>query len=243
MGGHQRCGPSRVSIRSFLHRISISSISSKTREEVLKEACAAVEHASGIRRMSSSLPWMPHEATVGICARCVEAVIAGGATTVNIPDTVGYAIPEEFGALIAHLFEEGEEHPKRSSRASTAITISAWRLPIPWPPYTTVQGRLNARSTASASGRAMPPWKSLSWPLRRAKTCLDSIRGSKPKTSTRPPGLTQITGVRVQPNKAIVGANAFAHESGIHQDGLIKEKLTYEIMTPQSVGIPEAISF
>jgi 2-isopropylmalate synthase len=169
----------------------------------------------------------------------VSVVIDAGAGTVNIPDTVGYAIPEEFGNLIAYLFANVKNmgdtiiatHCHNDLGLAVANSLAGIR-----------QGARQVECTINGIGEragntameeivmSLQTRKDLYGLYTKINT--DQIY----KTSRL---LTQITGVSVQPNKAIVGANAFAHESGIHQDGLIKEKITYEIMTPQSVGISD----
>ena len=211
----------------------------KSREQVLKEAVAAVKLASSY---TDNVEFSPMDATRSdrdYLVEMVSAVIDAGAVTVNIPDTVGYTIPEEFGNLIAYLFANVKNmgntvisvHCHNDLGLAVANSLAAIR-----------NGARQVECTINGIGEragntameeivmALATRRDLYGLHTRIKT--DEIY----KTSRL---LTQITGVPVQPNKAIVGANAFAHESGIHQDGLIKEKITYEIMTPQSVGISD----
>ncbi len=211
----------------------------KSREQVLKEAVAAVRLA---RSYTDNIEFSPMDATRSdrdYLVEMVSAVIDAGASTVNIPDTVGYTIPEEFGSLIAYLFNNvknmGETiisvHCHNDLGLAVANSLAAIR-----------NGARQVECTINGIGEragntameevvmALQTRKDMYGLYTKIKT--DQIY----KTSRQ---LTQITGIPVQPNKAIVGANAFAHESGIHQDGLIKEKITYEIMTPQSVGISD----
>lgn len=212
----------------------------KSREQVLQEAREAVRHACGY---TANVEFSPMDATRSdrdyLC-EMVEAVIAEGAKTVNIPDTVGYAIPEEFGSLIAHLFD----HVKNINKAVIAVHCH------------NDLGLAVANSLAAIRAGARQIECTINGIGERAgnaamEEVIMALATRKDffglKTNIKTPYiyqtsrlLTQITGVAVQPNKAVVGANAFAHESGIHQDGLIKEKITYEIMTPQSVGIAES---
>jgi 2-isopropylmalate synthase len=212
----------------------------KTREEVLKEACAAVKHACGYTKNVEFSPMDATRSDKGYLCEMVEAVIASGATTVNIPDTVGYAIPEEFGALIAHLFEKVKNisdaiisvHCHNDLGLAVANSLAAIR-----------SGARQVECTINGIGERAgnAAMEELVMAITTRKDLFGLHTGIKTENIYQTSRLlTQITGVRVQPNKAIVGANAFAHESGIHQDGLIKEKLTYEIMTPQSVGIPDS---
>ena len=211
----------------------------KTRAEVLKEAVAAVAHACGF---TSNVEFSPMDATRSdrdyLC-EMVEAVIAAGATTVNIPDTVGYTVPEEFGGLIALLFARvpniGQAvvsvHCHNDLGLATANALAAVK-----------NGARQVECTINGIGERAgnSAMEEVVMAIKTRKDLFGLHTGIKTEyihQSSRL--LTQITGIPVQPNKAVVGANAFAHESGIHQDGLIKEKITYEIMTPQSVGISD----
>jgi 2-isopropylmalate synthase len=211
----------------------------KSRAQVLKEAVEAVKLA---RSYTENVEFSPMDATRSdkvYLVEMVSAVIEAGACTVNIPDTVGYTIPEEFGEMIAYLFTNVKNmgntviavHCHNDLGLAVANSLSAIR-----------NGARQVECTINGIGEragntameeivmALATRKDMYGLYTKINT--DQIY----KTSRL---LTQITGIPVQPNKAIVGANAFAHESGIHQDGLIKEKITYEIMTPQSVGISD----
>ena len=211
----------------------------KSRAEVLKEAIAAVAHACGY---TTNVEFSPMDATRSdrayLC-EMVEAVIAAGATTVNIPDTVGYAIPEEFGDLIATLFAKVPNirqavisvHCHNDLGLATANALAAVK-----------NGARQVECTINGIGERAgnSAMEEIVMALKTRKDLFGIQTGIKTEYIHQASRLlTQITGIPVQPNKAIVGANAFAHESGIHQDGLIKEKITYEIMTPQSVGISD----
>ena len=209
----------------------------KSREQVLKEAVAAVKLAHSYMENVEFSPMDATRSDKDFLVEMVSAVIDAGACTINIPDTVGYAIPEEFGSLIAYLFANVKNmgdtiisvHCHNDLGLAVANSLAAIR-----------NGARQVECTINGIGEragntameevvmALQTRKDMYGLYTKIKT--DQIY----KTSRQ---LTQITGIPVQPNKAIVGANAFAHESGIHQDGLIKEKITYEIMTPQSVGI------
>ncbi|MRR15409.1 MAG: 2-isopropylmalate synthase [Deltaproteobacteria bacterium] len=211
----------------------------KSRQQVLKEAVAAVKRA---RSYTPNVEFSPMDATRSdrdYLVEMVSAVIDAGAVTVNIPDTVGYAVPDEFGDLIAYLFAHVPNigntvisvHCHNDLGLAVANALAGIR-----------NGARQVECTINGIGEragntameeivmALATRKDMFGLSTQIKT--DQIY----KTSRL---LTQITGIPVQPNKAIVGANAFAHESGIHQDGLIKEKITYEIMTPKSVGISD----
>jgi 2-isopropylmalate synthase len=212
----------------------------KSREQVLKEAIAAVERARGY---TPNVEFSPMDATRterSYLCEMVEAVIAAGAATVNIPDTVGYAVPSEFGALIAHLFEKV---PNISRAVISVHCHNDLGLAVANSLAAILNGARQVECTINGIGERAgnTAMEEVVMALRTRKDLFGFTTGintEKIYQSSRL--LTQITGIPVQPNKAIVGANAFAHESGIHQDGLIKEKITYEIMTPQSVGISDS---
>jgi 2-isopropylmalate synthase len=211
----------------------------KSRAEVLKEACAAVAHACGYTRNVEFSPMDATRSNRDYLCEMVEAVIAAGATTVNIPDTVGYTIPEEFGELIATLYARVKNirqavisvHCHNDLGLATANALTAIK-----------HGARQVECTINGIGERAgnSAMEEVVMALKTRKDLFGLETGIKTEYIHQTSRLlTQITGIPVQPNKAIVGANAFAHESGIHQDGLIKEKTTYEIMTPQSVGISE----
>jgi len=211
----------------------------KSRAEVLKEACAAVAHACGYTRNVEFSPMDATRSDRDYLCEMVEAVIAAGATTVNIPDTVGYTIPEEFGELIATLYAKVKNirqavisvHCHNDLGLATANALTAIK-----------HGARQVECTINGIGERAgnSAMEEVVMALKTRKDLFGLETGIKTEYIHQTSRLlTQITGIPVQPNKAIVGANAFAHESGIHQDGLIKEKTTYEIMTPQSVGISE----
>jgi len=213
----------------------------KSRAEVLKEACAAVAHACGYTRNVEFSPMDATRSDRDYLCEMVEAVIAAGATTVNIPDTVGYAIPEEFGELIATLYARVKNirqavisvHCHNDLGLATANALTAIK-----------HGARQVECTINGIGERAgnSAMEEVVMALKTRKDLFGLETGIKTEYIHQTSRLlTQITGIPVQPNKAIVGANAFAHESGIHQDGLIKEKTTYEIMTPQSVGISETL--
>jgi 2-isopropylmalate synthase len=165
-----------------------------------------------------------------------EAVVEAGASTVNIPDTVGYAIPAEFGALVGRVVDRvGRDatvsvHCHNDLGLATANTLAAVQAGARQVEVT-INGLGERAGNASLEEVVMA--------LRTRPTQFGEF-GSRVETEQITPAsrlVSYLTGFAVQPNKAIVGGNAFAHESGIHQDGVIKNPLTYEIMTPQSVGL------
>ncbi len=209
----------------------------KSREEVLAMTSAAVRRA---KSYTENVEFSAMDATRSdrdFLCRVIEAAIDAGATTVNIPDTVGYAVPSEFGALIGYL----KEHVPAIDRAvisvhchndlglATANAIAAVQ-----------NGARQIECTINGIGEragntSLEEAVMILYTRKDLINLSTGIRTAELYTTSRL--LTRITGVAVQPNKAIVGANAFAHESGIHTDGLLKDKLTYEIMTPESVGV------
>ncbi len=211
----------------------------KSRQQVLKEACEAVRHAC---RYTKDVEFSPMDATRtdrDYLCEMVEAVIREGARTVNIPDTVGYAVPDEFGDLIACLFASVKNirqavisvHCHNDLGLAVANSLAALK-----------NGARQVECTINGIGERAgnTAMEEIVMALNTREDCFGlHTRIKTDQIYFTSKLLTQVTGIPVQPNKAIVGANAFAHESGIHQDGLIKEKSTYEIMTPQSVGIPE----
>ena len=168
--------------------------------------------------------------------RIYEAVVEAGASTVNIPDTVGYAIPAEFGRLVERVVALlGDQatvsvHCHNDLGLATANTLAAIQAGARQVEVT-INGLGERAGNASLEEVVM---------ALRTRPTQFTDRGSRVQTEHITAAsrlVSYLTGFAVQPNKAIVGANAFAHESGIHQDGVIKNPLTYEIMTPQSVGL------
>jgi 2-isopropylmalate synthase len=168
--------------------------------------------------------------------RCVEAAIKAGATTINIPDTVGYAVPEELGAIFAMLRARvpGAErvifsaHNHNDLGLAVANTLAAIRA-----------GARQVECTINGIGERAgnAALEEITMALRTRHDAVPVTNGIITENILRTSKLlATITGFDVQPNKAIVGRNAFAHESGIHQDGMLKNAQTYEIMTPESVG-------
>lgn len=209
----------------------------KTRKQALQEACAAVKHAVAYTKNVEFSPMDATRSDREYLCEMVEAVIAAGAKTVNIPDTVGYAIPDEFGKLIAYLFKKVKNireavisvHCHNDLGLAVANSLAAVKNGAR-------QVECTINGIGERAGNAALEEVVMAVATRKdIFHCYTGIKTDQIYQSSRL--LTKITGIQVQPNKAIVGANAFAHESGIHQDGLIKEKTTYEIMTPQSVGI------
>ncbi len=168
--------------------------------------------------------------------RCVEVAIKAGATTINIPDTVGYALPEDIARIFTMLRERvpGAEkvifsaHNHNDLGLAVANTIAAIRAGVR-------QVECTINGIGERAGNAA--LEEIVMAIRTRHDALAWHSGIEtPKILRTSKLLSTITGFDVQPNKAIVGRNAFAHESGIHQDGVLKNAATYEIMTPESVG-------
>ncbi|HZS84050.1 MAG TPA: 2-isopropylmalate synthase [Stellaceae bacterium] len=208
-----------------------------TPEQVLESVIDSVSHA---RNLCDDVEWSCEDGSrtePDFLCRTVEAAIKAGARTVNIPDTVGYALPEEFSALIRMLFERVPNIDKAVvsvhchndlglAVANSLAAVGAGARQV----ECTVNGLGERAGNASMEEIVMA--------LRTRHDSMPYKTGVKTEYITRASRLVStITGFVVQPNKAIVGANAFAHESGIHQDGVLKHAGTYEIMTPESVGL------
>ena len=206
-------------------------------EEVLKRAVESVAHAKSLCDNVEFSAEDGSRSDRDFLCRVFEAVIDAGATTVNLPDTVGYAVPEEYAALCRYVMANTPNmdkavlsvHCHNDLGLATANTLSAIEV-----------GARQAEVTINGIGE------------RAGNTALEEVIMSM---HTRPNMLdfetgidttkifptsrlvSMITGIIVQPNKAVVGANAFAHESGIHQDGVLKNPMTYEIMQPETIGL------
>jgi len=210
-----------------------------SREEVLEAATRAVHYA---RKYTDDVEFSPEDASrsdYDFLCRVIEAVINAGATTVNIPDTVGYAIPSEFGELIRMI----RNRVPNIDRATISVHChNDLGLAVANSLAAISEGAGQVECTINGIGERAgnAAMEEIVMALRVRKNLLDAETNIHTEEITRASQLvSRITGFAVQPNKAIVGANAFAHESGIHQDGLLKEKRTYEIMTPASVGLTE----
>ncbi|MFQ5765235.1 MAG: 2-isopropylmalate synthase [Rhodospirillales bacterium] len=206
-------------------------------EAVFAQVTESVTHA---RKFTDDVEWSAEDASRSdrdFLCRCVEAAIDAGAGTVNIPDTVGYTVPEEFTAIIEMLFDRVPNIDKTVvsvhchndlglavSNSLAAISAGARQVEC------TVNGLGERAGNAAMEEVVMA--------LKTRHDVMPFTTGIKTENIMKVSRLVSaITGFAVQPNKAIVGANAFAHEAGIHQDGVLKHAGTYEIMTPESVGL------
>ena len=210
----------------------------KSRDEVLEIISGAVKHA---RNYTENVEFSCEDATrtdLDYLCQAVDIAVRAGASTINIPDTVGYTVPDEFTHLIRTLKEKVpgldnvtlSVHCHNDLGLAVANSLAAIR-----------EGARQVECTINGLGE------------RAGNASLEEIvMGLKVRHDQNPYStrivteqiyptsriVSQVTGVNVQPNKAIVGANAFAHEAGIHQDGVLKERITYEIMSAEEVGIP-----
>lgn len=210
----------------------------RSRQEVLDAAVAAVKLAKSYCEDVEFSCEDAGRTDDEYLAQVVKAAIEAGATTINIPDTVGYAIPSQWGARIKHLVENVPDltqkavlsvHCHNDLGLAVANSVAACQNGA-GQVECTINGIGERAGNASLEEFVMA--------CRTRPDLLDFTTDIKTKEiylSSRL--LSNITGAFVQHNKAIVGKNAFAHEAGIHQDGVLKDSLTYEIMTPQSVGI------
>ncbi len=212
----------------------------KSRDEVVEMAVAAVKRA---KSYTENVEFSAMDATRSdreyLC-QVVEAAIDAGAITVNIPDTVGYAIPTEFGELISYIKQKVTNiekavisvHCHNDLGLATANSLSALL-------HGARQVECTINGIGERAGNTSLEEVVMILYTRKDYAQLETTIDTEEIYNTSKL-LTRITGVGVQPNKAIVGANAFAHESGIHTDGLLKDKITYEIMTPASVGLKKS---
>jgi 2-isopropylmalate synthase len=209
-------------------------------DEVYK---AVVDSVTFARKFTDNVEWSPEDGSRSehdFLCRCVEAAIDAGATTINIPDTVGYAVPEEFGALIAMLIERV---PNSDKAIFSTHCHNDLGLAVANSLAGVANGARQVECTINGLGERAgnAALEEVVMALRTRHDYLPYTTGIRTELITRASKLVStITGFVVQPNKAIVGANAFAHESGIHQDGMLKHAQTYEIMTPESVGLTQS---
>jgi len=218
-----------------------------SREECVKRSVAAVEYAKSLVDGSGGdVEFSAEDAGRSdpeFLAEVYTAVVAAGASTLNVPDTVGYVTPTEYGKLIGYLIENvpkvtpaGEPvifstHCHNDLGLATANTLEAVQYGARQIEVT-INGIGERAGNTSLEETVMAIMtRPNSFPVH---TVIDARQITKASRM-----VSSFTGMAVQPNKAIVGANAFAHEAGIHQDGVLKHSQTYEIMTPESVGLAD----
>ncbi|MDR0561914.1 MAG: 2-isopropylmalate synthase [Spirochaetaceae bacterium] len=210
-----------------------------TPDQMLEQAVSAVKYA---KKFCSDVEFSAEDASRSepdFLCRVFKSVIDAGATVVNIPDTTGYAMPEEFAQLVRYV----KEHTDNIGRAKISVHChNDLGLAVANTLAAVAAGADQAECAINGIGE------------RAGNASLEEIvmglrvRRDFLKTDTRIDTaqiyaasrlVSQVTGVKVQPNKAVVGENAFAHEAGIHQHGIMANRATYEIMTPESIGIPK----
>jgi len=209
----------------------------KSQQQVLDEAVAAVELA---RQYTDDVEFSAEDATrteLGYLEEISRAVVAAGARTVNLPDTVGYSVPEEYAELISHMVRVlGDSaivsvHCHDDLGLATANSIAAVQA-----------GARQIECTINGIGERAGN-ASLEEIVMAFKTRRDKLPYETKIVTEHIYSASQLLAETItfgpQPNKAIVGDNAFAHEAGIHQDGYLKERTTYEIIDPHTVGVPE----
>ena len=213
---------------------------SMTREQVVDKVREMVTYA---RSLCADVEFSPEDAGRSdpeFLYKVLGVAIAAGATTLNIPDTVGYTMPEEFGELIAGIIENtpgmGEavtvsvhthdDLGMASANAMAGIRAGARQAEV------TING-IGERAGNTSLEEVVMALKTR-YPIYGLETGIDTTQLSRISKL-----VSNYTGISVQPNKAIVGANAFAHEAGIHQDGMLKNNQTYEIMRPEDVGVSQ----
>jgi len=207
------------------------------RDQVIREAVEAVRYATGF---TDNVEFSAEDGTRSdrdyLC-KVFEAVVDAGATTINLPDTVGYALPEEYGDLIRYVRGHTPNihkavmsvHCHNDLGLATANTLAGIRAGAR-------QAEVTMNGIGERAGNTSLEEVVMALHTRRDSVNLTtSVRAGEIHPTSRLTSM--ITGIVVQPNKAIVGANAFAHEAGIHQDGVLKHPMTYEIMSPEAVGL------
>ncbi len=230
----------RPRIHTFIgtSRIHMEGQLKKLPKEVLSLAVEAVKTAKSYTRDVEFSAMDAVRSDPAFLVEIFSAVIEAGATTINIPDTVGYAIPREFGELVHYIHDKVPNinkavisvHCHNDLGLATANSLAAIKNGAR-------QVECTINGIGERAGNAALEEIVMAIKTRPDLFCFETgIQAAELYRTSRL--VSNLTGMMVQPNKAIVGANAFAHESGIHQDGLLKDYTTYEIMTPESVGFP-----
>ncbi|HKE03747.1 MAG TPA: 2-isopropylmalate synthase [Blastocatellia bacterium] len=209
----------------------------KSREEVLEMSCKAVRLAKGF---TDDVEFSAEDATrsdLDYLCQVIAAVIDEGATVVNIPDTVGYTIPSEY----THIIQTLKTRVPNIDRATISVHChNDLGLAVANSLAAVAAGARQIECTINGIGERAgnASLEEIVMALRVRKDLMpyeNNVASEEIFRSSQT--LSNITGVMVQPNKAVVGKNAFAHEAGIHQHGVLKNRITYEIMTPESVGV------
>jgi 2-isopropylmalate synthase len=210
-----------------------------TREECLEAISTNVRYA---RERCAEVEFSAEDASrteIGFLCEVVGRAVRAGATTINLPDTVGYSVPEEYGAMFRAVIDylDGADgitlsaHCHNDLGLGVANSLAAVQAGVR-------QLELTINGIGERAGNAALEEVAVLLSVRKDKIGVTTnIRLDQLFAASRL--LTEITGVAVAPNKSVVGANAFAHEAGIHQDGILKNPLTYEIISPEVVGVPK----
>ena len=209
-----------------------------TREDAMRQVGECVQYA---RSLCQDVEFSPEDATrseVEFLCKVLEVAIEAGATTLNIPDTVGYATPGDFGELIRAIRSrvKGIENAVISVHCHNDLGLAVANS-LAGIEAGARQVECTVNGIGERAGNAALEEVVMSMYVRNDRLPFESgVKHSEIYSASRL--LSEIIGFQVQPNKAIVGRNAFAHEAGIHQHGVISNPLCYEIMTPESVGVP-----
>jgi 2-isopropylmalate synthase len=249
-----RCAPADIdragealapATRSRIHTfIATSDLHLASKLRMTRETClaTAVDAVTRARRYTDDVEFSAEDATrsdYDFLCRVVEAVIDAGATTINLPDTVGYSVPDEISRFFRAIIERVPNADRAVfsahchddlglAVANTLAAIGAGVRQV----ECTINGIGERAGNASLEEIVM---------ATHVRHDLLPVQTGIVTQELYPSSvlLTELTGERVQANKAIVGRNAFAHEAGIHQDGMLKDRRTYEIMRPEDVGVPK----
>ncbi len=234
------CCSSRPRIHTFLATSDIH-LAFKLkigRDEALRQASQMVAYA---RSLCPDVEFSPEDATrsdVGFLCEVLQAAVEAGATTLNIPDTVGYTTPLEFGNLIRTIRQQlrGSEHVIISVHCHNDLGLAVANS-LAGVEAGARQVECTVNGIGERAGNASLEEIAMVLHVRKDRyPVATGIRHQEIHSTSRL--LSKILGFETQPNKAIVGRNAFAHEAGIHQHGVLSNPLCYEIMTPETVGLP-----
>jgi 2-isopropylmalate synthase len=211
-----------------------------TRDQCVAQAREAIRLA---KSLCEDVEFSPEDATrtdTEFLCRVLDAVVEEGATTLNIPDTVGFTVPAEYGELISTIRRnvKGIENVVISAHCHNDLGMAVANA-LAGVAAGVRQVECTINGIGERAGNASLEEIVMAMRVRPDRYPYDTgVDGEQIFASSQM--LSEITGIPVQPNKAITGRNAFAHEAGIHQDGVLKNPLTYEIMTPKSVGVPDS---
>lgn len=211
----------------------------KSRGEVLDIAAASVKHAKGYCEEVEFSAEDSSRTDIDYLCQVVEAVIDAGATVVNLPDTVGYAIPSEYGKMIATVIERV---PNSKKAIFSVHCHNDLGLAVASSLAAVVAGAGQVECTINGIGERAgnAALEEIVMAINTRADLLDAKTGVNTTEIYRASRLvSDVTGLAVQVNKAVVGSNAFAHEAGIHQHGVLQDRRTYEIMDAQAVGLAE----